>query len=270
VTLRAKAAIVTGASGSIGSVTVRAFAQRGAHVVLAAPESELLRLEELAGEARELGARALVVPTDVTLRADVDRLVARTVEEFGTVDVLAYIAGVGSSPSLCDCTDEEIERVLNVNLLGCARVIHAVLPIMKAKRSGSIVTIGSIAGEAGVMGVYSASKFGVRGLTDSVRREVMSYKIGVTLIEPGFVRSQMNALMESLPSPQIVADAIVRAALRPRRRVIVPKRYRIPVFVFGKIHWFTDLVFGNARIQERLNHDSRTAKQRLAEGQHHE
>jgi NAD(P)-dependent dehydrogenase (short-subunit alcohol dehydrogenase family) len=260
VTLLAKAVIITGASGGIGSVTVRAFAQRGAHVVLAAPESELLRLEALAKEARELGARALVVPTDVTVRADVDRLVARTVEEFGTVHVLAYIAGVGSSPSLCDCTDEEIERVLNVNLLGCARAIHAVLPVMKARRSGSIVAVGSIAGETGVMGVYSASKFGVRGLCDSVRREVMSCNIGVTLIEPGFVRSEMNAAMEGLPSPQVVADAIVAAALRPRRHVIVPGRYRIPVFIFGRMPWFTDIVFGNVRIQERLNRDSRAAK----------
>jgi NAD(P)-dependent dehydrogenase (short-subunit alcohol dehydrogenase family) len=268
VTLRAKAVIIAGASGGIGSVTVRAFAKRGANMVLAAPESELLRLEALANEARGLGVCALSVPTDVTIRADVDRLVQRTVQEFGTVDVLVNVAGVGSSPSLCDTTDDELKRVLDVNLLGCARLMHAVLPIMKARRQGSIITIGSIAGEAGVMGVYSASKFGVRGLNDSVRREVMSCNIGVTLIEPGFVRSAMNAAMEGLPRPEIVAEAIVAAVDRPRRKVIVPKRYRIPVFIFTRVPWFTDLVFGNARIQERLNRDSRAAK--VIEGPHHE
>jgi len=98
--------------------------------------------------------------------------------------VLANVAGVGSSPSFCDSTDEELERVLAVNLLGAARMMHAVLPIMKAQRRGSIVNVGSIAGGSGVMGMYSGSKFGLRGLTDSVRREVRSENIGVTLIEP--------------------------------------------------------------------------------------
>ena len=88
--------------------------------------------------------------------------------------MLANVAGIGSSPSLCDCTDDELERVLAVNLLGAARLMHAVLPVMKAQRRGAIVNVGSVAGEAGVMGIYSASKFGLRGLSDSVRREVRS------------------------------------------------------------------------------------------------
>ena len=74
--------------------------------------------------------------------------------------------------------------------------MHAVLPMMIAKKKGAIINIGSVAGEAAVMGVYSGSKFGLRGLNDSVRREVRMYGIGVTLIEPGFVRSPMNAAME--------------------------------------------------------------------------
>ena len=78
--------------------------------------------------------------------------------------------------------------MLAVNLLGAARMMHAVLPVMKAQRRGAIVNVGSVAGEAGVLGMYSGSKFGLRGLNDSVRREVRSYGIGVTLIEPGFVQ----------------------------------------------------------------------------------
>ena len=104
-------AIVTGASGAIGSATVRAFAARGTDVVLAALESERETLESLAVEARSKGVRALVVPTDVTKRADIDRLVAATLEAFGTIDALANVAGIGSTPSLCDETDENIERV---------------------------------------------------------------------------------------------------------------------------------------------------------------
>jgi NAD(P)-dependent dehydrogenase (short-subunit alcohol dehydrogenase family) len=257
--VRGKVAVVTGASGGIGSVTVHAFARAGAHVVLAAPEGELPRLSALAAEAESLGVRALVVATDVTRRADIDRLVRRTLDAFGTIDVLANVAGIGSCPSLCDSTDEELERVVSVNLLGCARLMHAVLPVMKRQRSGSIVSVGSIAGETGIMGIYSASKFGLRGLCDSVRREVRSYGIGVTLIEPGFVNTQMNPAMDGLPSPEIVARAILAAVARPRRRHIVPKRYRAAVFVFNRLPWFADLVFGNARIQERINRDSRAA-----------
>jgi NAD(P)-dependent dehydrogenase (short-subunit alcohol dehydrogenase family) len=254
-------AIITGASGAIGSATVRAFAARGTDVVLAAVEGEREALEALASEARGKGVKALVVPTDVTKRGDIDRLVATTISEFGTVDVLANVAGIGSSPSLGDETDENIERVFAINLLGFARTMHAVLPMMIAKKKGSIVNIGSVAGEAAVMGVYSGSKFGLRGLNDSVRREVRMYGIGVTLIEPGFVRSPMNAAMgDGLPSPDIVANAIVGAVDRPRRRIIVPKRYNVPVFFVKMFPGLVDLVFGDARIQDRLNRDAREAR----------
>jgi NAD(P)-dependent dehydrogenase (short-subunit alcohol dehydrogenase family) len=259
--LSGKVAIVTGASGDIGSATVRAFAARGTHVVLAAPMSEIHRLDQLAGEAERFGVQSLVVPTDVTIRDDIDRLVKVTLDAFETIEVLANIAGIGTSPALCDDSDEDLRRVVEVNLLGYARTIHAVLPVMKAQRCGSIVNVGSIAGEAGVMGIYSASKFGVRGLTDSVRREARSWNVGVTLIEPGFVRGKMNAAMgDSLPSPEIVARAIVRAALRPRRRVIVPAYYAIPVFIAKLFPGFADFVFGDTRIQRRLNRDARAAR----------
>jgi NAD(P)-dependent dehydrogenase (short-subunit alcohol dehydrogenase family) len=252
-----RVAIITGASGGIGSSTVRALAQRGVNVVLAAPAHEVHILDQLAAQAERMGVQALVVPTDVTVRDDIDRLVNATLEAFETVDILANIAGIGSTPALYEETDESLKRVIDVNLTGCARTMHAVLPIMKAQRRGSIVNIGSVAGEAGVLGIYSGSKFGLRGLTDSVRREVRSWNVGVTLIEPGFVRTQMNASMgDGLPSPDIVANAVVRAVVRPRRRVIVPGYYAIPVFIANVFPGFIDLVFGDARIQERLNRDA--------------
>lgn len=254
--LRDRVAIITGASGAIGSETVRAFSARGTHVVLAAPSSEIHVLDQLAAEAELRGVRALVVPTDVTDRNAIDRLVAATLDGFESIDVLVNVAGIGSSPALCGDTDADLERVVAINLLGCARMMHAVLPAMKAQRRGSIVNIGSIAGEGGVMGIYSASKFGLRGLSDSVRREVRSWNVGVTLIEPGFVRSAMNPAMgDGLPGPEIVADAIVRAAARPRRRVFVPGYYAVPVFIAKVFPGLIDLVFGDARIQQRLNRD---------------
>jgi NAD(P)-dependent dehydrogenase (short-subunit alcohol dehydrogenase family) len=257
-TPNARVAVVAGASGGIGSATARAFLAQGWQVVLAAPQDALLAA--LAAETAAYGDRALIVPTDITRRADVEALVARALVRYGRIDALANVAGIGSSPSLSDSTDDEIERVLAVNLLGAARLMHAVLPIMKAQRRGAIVNVGSVAGEAAVMGIYSASKFGLRGLNDSVRREVRSYNIGVTLIQPGFVRTPLNPGMNNLPGPEIVADAIVAAVERPRRSHIVPRRYLLPVLLVKAFPGFTDLVFGDARIQRRLNRDARAAR----------
>lgn len=255
-----RVAIVAGASGGIGSATVRAFLAKGTSVVLAAPQDALL--DAIARETEPLRERVLVVPADITHRADVDEIVARTLVRFGRIDVLANVAGIGSSPSFCDSTDDEIERVLAVNLLGAARLMHAVLPVMKAQRRGAIVNVGSVAGEAAVMGIYSASKFGLRGLNDSVRREVRSFNVSVTLVEPGFVRTPMNPAMSNLPGPEIVADAIVAAVERPRRAHIVPWRYRLPVFLVKTFPGFTDLVFGDARVQRRLNRDARAEREK--------
>jgi NAD(P)-dependent dehydrogenase (short-subunit alcohol dehydrogenase family) len=134
---------------------------------------------------------------------------------------------------------------------------------MKAQHSGSIINVGSIAGEAGVMGMYSASKFGMRGLCDTVRREVRADGVRVTLIEPGFVRTPMNAAMgDGLPGPEVVADAIVDAVRHPRRVRIVPKRYLLPVMLVRAFPWFWDLVFGHPKIQHRLNRDARADRAR--------
>jgi NAD(P)-dependent dehydrogenase (short-subunit alcohol dehydrogenase family) len=254
--VRDRVVLIAGASGSIGSVTARALASRGASVILAAlPDRSL---DALADELRGQGTRVLAVPTDITQRADVDRLVAATLAEFGRIDVLVNLAGIGASPSFCDCSADKIRDVIEVNLVGPALLMRAVLPTMKAQRSGAIVNVGSIAGEVAIMGIYSASKFGLRGLSDSVRREVRSFNISVSLIEPGLVRSTMNpAHGDNLPPPDIVADAIVSAIAHPRRARIVPWTYQIGAFLVNVFPWLSDLVFGHPRVQERMNRDSR-------------
>jgi len=258
------ATILIGASGGIGAATVRAFAAAGAHLALAAPPAETARLEELAAEARGAGAQAIAVPADVCDRAQIDALVRATLAAYGRVDVLAYVAGIGSSPALADDTDEELARVIEVNLLGCARAMHAVLPLMKAQGEGAIVAIGSIAGEVGIMGAYSASKFGVRGLCDTVRREGLPHNVRVSLIEPGFVATPMNAAMRGLPPPSIVADAIVDAVRHPRRVRIVPRRYAVPAALARLFPGLFDRIFGDARIQDRLNRDARAERAKAA------
>jgi NAD(P)-dependent dehydrogenase (short-subunit alcohol dehydrogenase family) len=261
--LNGASVIIVGASGGIGSAAARAFARAGANLLLAAPESERPQLDALAIEAQRSGVQAIVAAVDLNVRAQIDRLIETASSTFGRIDVVVNVAGIGSSPSLCDSTDEELERVLGVNLLGCARLMHAALPVMKAQHGGSIINVGSIAGEAGVMGIYSASKFGMRGLSDSVRREVRADGVRVTLIEPGFVRTPMNAAMGAgLPGPEVVADAIVDAVRHPRRVRVVPKRYLLPVMFARVFPGLLDAVFGDARIQRRLNRDARADRAR--------
>lgn len=252
--LDGRVAIVAGGSGGIGAVTVKLLLARGMRVAIAAQNDSLL--EAIAAETVSYGERVLVVPTDITRRADVDDLVAHTMNAFGRIDVLANVAGVGSRPSFADSTNEELERVVLVNLLGAALLMHAVIPVMKAHGGGAIVNVGSVAGEAGVMGMYSATKFGLRGLCDTVRREMRSHNISVSLIEPAFVATRMNAAMKGLPPPEIVADAIVAAVVRPRRVRIVPAVYRVPVLFTKLFPGLTDLIFGDARIQRQLNRNA--------------
>ncbi|MBV8727617.1 MAG: SDR family NAD(P)-dependent oxidoreductase, partial [Candidatus Eremiobacteraeota bacterium] len=133
--LRGAVAIVAGASGAIGTATCRALGAQGAHVVFASLDDSMLR--ELVDVALVEQISHLAVPTNLRSRDDIDRLIAKTLEAFGRIDILVNAAGIGSSPAMCDSTDAEIEGVVTVNLLGPARLMHAVLPTMKAQRCGS-------------------------------------------------------------------------------------------------------------------------------------
>lgn len=256
--LNGRVAIVAGASGTIGSATALALGSRGATVVLAALPDRAL--ETVTAALSSSGAPALAVPIDITLRKDVDQLVETTLNRFGKIDILVNAVGISSSPALCEDTDDMLEAVISLNLLGAARLMHAVLPAMKARRSGSIVHVGSVAGEAGLLGIYSASKYGLRGLCDSVRREVRSFGISVSLIQPGPIRST-NPMEANRPGPEIVANAILSAITRPRRTVIVPWTYRLPVLLVKIFPGIADTLFGDSRIQERINYDQRRLRE---------
>jgi NAD(P)-dependent dehydrogenase (short-subunit alcohol dehydrogenase family) len=256
VSFEGRVVLLAGATGAIGSATARLLARHGALLCLTGfPDS---RFDALAEEMHSLGRhRVLLRPADITRAEQVFGLVAETCRHFGRLDVLVNAAGIGSPPALADCNADEIARVIAVNLTGPAYLMRAVLPVMREQGGGSIVNVGSIAGEVGVMGIYSASKFGLRGLTDSVRREARQWNVRVSLIQPGFVRSPMNPQMSNLPDPQIVAEAILAAVAHPRRSRIVPAAYWWAVRACSLLPGLTDLVFGDGRIQERLNRDSR-------------
>jgi NAD(P)-dependent dehydrogenase (short-subunit alcohol dehydrogenase family) len=115
------------------------------------------------------------------------------------------------------------------------------------RRAGAIVNIGSVAGEVGIGGTYSATKFALRGMTDSVRRELAGTGIGVTLIEPGFIATAAGSERRGLPGPEIVAAAVQRALHRPRRRIVVPVRYRAAIALSNALPFVTDRVYASRR-----------------------
>ena len=217
--------VLTGASSGIGRATAHELAARGYALVLAAR-----RGDELAALARELdpsGARVLAVATDVTDDASRRALVAAAHAQFGRIDILINNAGVTIERGWW-WDDPDPLRVLRVNLESPAEMTRLVLPEMRARGAGHIVNIGSVAGRVATQGLYSASKFGLRGFSLALRRELLGSGVEVSLVAPGFVKSEMTAGARlPMPGPEVVARAVAGVLLRPRREVVVPRAYRL-------------------------------------------
>ena len=243
--IASKVVIVTGASSGIGASTAQLLAREGASVILAARRADLLT--SLERDITRHGGKARAIPTDVTIDGDIETLTQETLASWGRIDALVNNAGIGGGHSIL--TDVAVmDRAIAVNLIAPAHLMKAVIPIMLRQEGGSIVNIGSIAGEIGVGAMYSASKFGLRGLSDAVRREFLHQGIRVTLIEPGYVRTPMTAQRkEKMPGPEVVAQAVRRALERPRRKIVVPFYYRVPLILASLFPGATDHLINKRR-----------------------
>ncbi len=226
--------IITGASQGIGEMAARQLADRGASVVLGARNAA--RLQTVADEIKARGGQALAVPTDVSRRDEIDRLVAAAVTAFGRINVLVNNAGL-TSPRIgvVETTDDKLRELVDVNLLAPARCVQAVVPHMRKTGGGMIVNLGSVAGEIATGDMYSVTKFGIRGLSDALRRELRRDNITVVLMEPGFIRRPDRPSGRiPMPGPELVARAIVHAIEHPRRKIITPWPY-LPMILAAKL-----------------------------------
>lgn len=187
--LKDKVALITGPAKGMGRAVTLAFAREGAKLVLAGRDTGAI--EPVAAQARALGVEAIVVPCDLTVGAQTDALAAQALHAFGRVDVLVNVAG-GSGPigkTGWETTSEEFNEIVQLNMTGCFNTMRAVLPSMIERKSGKVVNVGGTFGMRGRAGrmAYSASKWGLRGITKSFALEAGPHGINVNCVAPGMV-----------------------------------------------------------------------------------
>jgi short-subunit dehydrogenase len=206
--------LLTGATGGLGEAIARALAERGARLLLSGRRAEAL-------EALALELPAEAIPCDLSDRAAVDRLA----DTAGEIDVLVANAGLPGSGTLLKVSQEEIDRVLEVNLRAPIALARRLAPGMVERRHGQLVFVASFAGKvpsAGESSIYTATKFGLRGFAHVLRAQMKRKQVGVSLVTPGPVREAgMFARGGAKPPPLIgtstpdeVGNAVVRAIER--------------------------------------------------------
>jgi NADP-dependent 3-hydroxy acid dehydrogenase YdfG len=198
--------LITGASSGIGAATARHAAREGYRVVLAARSED-----RIAALARELGEeRALAVRCDVTEWEDQQHMVSAALEAFGQLDVAFANAGFGAPRGFLESTVEHWRAMVLANVYGAALTIRATLPAVREAR-GHVLLTGSVAGRRALPGsLYSATKWAVTAMGESLRQEVDGTGIRVTLIEPGMVDTPF---FDNRPQGALQADDVARAVM---------------------------------------------------------
>jgi short-subunit dehydrogenase len=239
--LHGKVVLITGASSGFGEDAARLFAREGCKVVLAARRLE--KLQSLAAEIQEQGGEAIAIPVDVNQGAEIEVMVQTVLDLYDRIDILFNNAGFGAVDWFENLEPERhIETLIRVNLIGTMLVTRAVLPHMLERRTGHIINMASVAGliASPLITTYSASKYGVRAFTDSLRREVAPLGIDVSGIYPGpaetefgthlkqqRTREKINRVIDLRMTSEYVARRVVDLARRPRRSVVIPWWFNI-------------------------------------------
>ena len=201
-----KVAVITGASRGIGKSIAFALAAQGATIV--AMDMDQTATDATVAELQATGAKALAVVGNVTVTADVERMIDTAVEAFGRVDILVNNAGITRDGLLMRMKDEEWDAVLNVNLKGAFVCTRTAFKVMSKQRYGRIINIASIVGQMGNAGQanYCASKAGLIGLTKSNAREMAKRNITVNAVAPGFIATAMTDALSDKVRGELAAQ----------------------------------------------------------------
>lgn len=249
---RQQVVVVTGASSGIGRATAEAFAREGARLVVGARRRD--RIEEVAARLRRGGREARAVPCNVTVPAQLRRLVDAAVSRWERLDVVVCNAGIGLTGDLAEAHRDDVRHVLDVNVLGVVNTLHAALPHMLDAGRGHVVIVSSVLGYRGIprFAGYCASKAALVSLSEGLRTELAPRGIGVTLICPGLTESEFFEKRLGRPGPEplrerfrptpaaTVARRIVGGVARRKKRVVVSPGGRALVFFSRHAPWLVD------------------------------
>jgi NAD(P)-dependent dehydrogenase (short-subunit alcohol dehydrogenase family) len=227
-----RAALITGGSSGIGHAIARALGEDGYGLTLSARRPE--KLEAAAGELTQAGLDVLAVPANLADEAEIQRVVGAHTERYGRMDVLVNNAGLGIGAAVADTETKKLDLQLGVNLRGVYLIARECIPLLKQAgaehRKALMVNTASIAGKRGQgwLAAYSATKFGVVGLSQALHKELSNDGIQVTALCPGFVATAMTDWVEEqvpkdeMIQPQDIAEA-VRYLLRTSPACMVPE-----------------------------------------------
>lgn len=237
---------ITGASSGIGEATVYEFASKGYKLVLSARrKEELERVKKQSGLPDE---DILILPMDVEQTDRFPELTRAVIDHFGQIDILYNNAGVSQRSFVLETDLSVYERILQIDLLSVIALTKAVLPYMIERKSGQIAATSSVAGKVATPGRsgYAAAKFGLHGFFDTLRAEVYQHNMGVTVICPGYIRTdisknalaadgnkygQMDQNQEKGMSPEVCARKIVRSIEKNRDEVYIGGKEVLGVYL---------------------------------------
>lgn len=226
-TLKGKKAIITGGGRGLGKATAIAFAKEGIDVAITGRNETTL--QATVNELNALGVKATYAVFDVAKYAEVKVGIAKIIDEFGTVDILVNNAGIAAFGSFLEMDPDVWASILNTNVLGMYYVTKEVLPILVGKNEGDIFNVSSTAGLAGnpMTSAYSASKFAVNGMSESLMKEVRKNNVRVVTLTPSTIASDMSKELnltdgnpDKVLQPEDFAELIVAALKFPRRALL--------------------------------------------------
>lgn len=211
--LKGKTAIITGASRGIGKTIAVAFARLGSNVIINYSNNEKAA-QETANETMSFGVRAEVIKADVSNFQEVENLVKKVLNQFDSIDILVNNAGITKDNLLLRMSEDDFDKVININLKGTFNFTKAVSKVMIKQKQGKIINISSVVGIIGNSGQsnYAAAKAGMIGFTKSIAKELGSRGICVNAIAPGFIETDMTSVLSDKIKEQFIGTIPLKRA----------------------------------------------------------